>query len=582
MGKKETPKLTKKELRKIELKLAAKAAKKAEKKKAKKAEAKRAAMTEATAGAKVRDAASPTESVATETGAAENTERHPHLKHLDRVLELDAIIADDAATAGARKAAKAELAKLRKAGEKLNAEKDAPATSTAEQDAEMKARIQARRAKRGAQGSPENTRQMQQDVADANSWLGPDDVAAARAKKAAQLTLADVTPDAEPATVAPEPAAPEVEPAAPEVEPAAPDAEPATAARAVDKAVEGFAKPSEAPKVDFETNGLGQYKIKRPSDGRMVGYTRVTTYIDALEDKSALTKWKMRILLEGVAAAEEPDESGQQREVTGRVRDLVHNRDVAIAKARKADRKGKLEPGQLAAITDGAWSTFKKALDTLADEVFEIGGGRAAAQKGTDIHALCDLHDSEGIDAVQDLLDAGEISPSDFADVEAYARAIKALGLKVLASEQVIVNDELGVAGRLDRVYFGKLPEIRDPKTKEIIRAADSRARRYIGDVKTGNIEYGAGKIAQQLRMYADGEAYDLNTHERTKHGANRSAGLVIHLPAGSGKATVHLVNLDTGAQGNKLAGEVRAFRNTGRKAITSKVDLVDVASEQN
>src|SRR5690606_24646148 len=114
---------------------------------------------------------------------------------------------------------------------------------------------------------------------------------------------------------------------------------------------------------DFETNGLGQYKVKRPSDGKMVGYTRTTTYIAVLEDTSALTKWKMRILLEGVAAAEQPDADGKSDPVTARVRDLVHNRDVAIAKARKADRKNKLHPGQLATLVDGAWGDFKKALD---------------------------------------------------------------------------------------------------------------------------------------------------------------------------------------------------------------------------
>lgn len=342
-------------------------------------------------------------------------------------------------------------------------------------------------------------------------------------------------------------------------------------------------------------NGLGQYKVLRPANpdgvkkghpdfdpgaGQVRGYTRVTTYIDALEDKSNLTKWKMRILLEGVAAAEQPDADGKADPVTARIRELAHIRDVALAKAYKQDRKGKLVPGQIATIVEGVWRDFKTAMDTLADELFEVGGGREKAQKGTDIHALCDLYDAEGIDAVQDKLDAGEITPSDYADVEAYARACKALGLKVVAAEQVVVHDALKVAGRLDRIFMARLPEIRDPKTGEVIRPADTRARRYVGDIKTGRVDYSPGKIAQQIRMYAEGIGYDPETHERTPHRANLATGLLIHVPAGTGTATVHVVDLTTGKRGNVLAGDVRAFRNEGRKAIELKHDLVAIATE--
>lgn len=573
MGKKDKkPKLSKKELRKLEEKIA----RKAEKKAAEKAEAKRDKMKKATKSAKVKGADRPTESADSATGAVDTSERHPHLLHLDRVGELTAILSDDTATKKAQKAAAAELDALRVAGEKINAEK-----TLEEQDAEMKARIKAKRAERGAAevpGSVERLRKVQQDIADKNAWKGPDDVAADRAAAAEKLTLADVTPDASEQLPDETVAAGVTTDTGAAVDEAI--AEATSASTPVDSAVENFAKPSEAPQVDFETNGLGQYKVKRLSDGKMVGFTRTTTYIAVLEDTTALTKWKMRILLEGVAAAETPDAEGRMDEpVTAKVRDLVHNRDVAIAKARKADRKGKLHPGQLATLVDGAWGDFKRALDKLADEVFEIGGGREAATKGTDIHALCDLYDSEGIDAVQDKLEAGEITPSDFADVEAYAEACRKLGLKVVAAEQVIVNDDLKVAGRLDRIVLARLPEIRHPKTGEVLRVADARAKRYVLDIKTGRIDYGTGKIAQQIRMYAESSAYDLETHERTSHGANRTAGLVLHLPAGSGEAKVHLVDLAIGGRGNKLAGEVRAFRNEGRKAIQLDTDLVALAA---
>ncbi len=446
---------------------------------------------------------------------------------------------------------------------------------------------------------------MQQEVADRHGIPGPDQVAEQREKKKAKKVVEDVaaaviTGDQEGATVAAAEGVAEL---------AASDAKKAKKGKKAEtvavggievvrqEGVEGetllgvatpataeeeeFGKPSESPKRwEDDTNGLGQYKVARPSDGKVVGYTRVTTYIDALEDKTQLTKWKMRVLLEGVAAAEELATIGQRSDSpTATIRDLAHRRDVAIAKGRKADRKGKLVPGQLATITDGAWSDFKRAMNDLADELFEIGGGREKAQKGTDLHALVDLYDSEGIDAVGAKLEAGEIAPADLADVEAYARATKALGLKVVAAEQVVVNDELKVAGRLDRVFLAKLPAIHDPKTGEEIRPADTRAKRYVGDLKTGNVEYSPGKIAQQIRAYAEGQAYDPDTQERSSHGANRTTGILIHLPAGSAKATVHLVDLGIGGQGNKIVGEVRAFRNSGKKAIDLKTDLVELAA---
>lgn len=331
-------------------------------------------------------------------------------------------------------------------------------------------------------------------------------------------------------------------------------------------ATDDFAKPSEAPRDDFETNGNGQYKIKRPSDGKIVGYTRATTYIANLEDRSALEKWKMRMLLEGVAVNDtephERDAAGSDP-VAAVMADLVHRRDVTIAKARKADRKGKLGAGELATYVDGAEREYKKAANELADMLLEVGGVHEKAQKGTDLHALCELYDLEGIDAVGDLLTDGKISPADLADVEAYAAAIERAGIKIIREhvEQTIVNHELKVAGRLDRVALVKFPGM-------------ARATRCVLDIKTGRIDFGAGKIAQQLEMYASSTGYDLNTHEEIDLKLSRTKAVVVHVPAGTGTATVHPVDLVLGRRGNKLSGEVRAWRNEGKKAIDYATDL--------
>lgn len=469
---------------------------------------------------------------------AEPEKKHPHLEHLDRVGKLHAIATDETVKPKARKAAEAELEKLRAEGEKLNAERDAKrAKGEPESDAEIKARVTA---KREARERAERLREMQRDVEE-NGQIGKVRKNIAAAEKAAL----DKTVEAVEA----------IAQVVGEVETETGRIFEAGSA----EAVESFGQPSEAPRTDFEVNGNGQYKVKRESDGKIVGYTRVTTYIDCLEDKTALTDWKMRLLLEGVATADGIDSS---ETVTDRIRLLVHNRDVAIAKARKADRKGKLEPGTLGPIVNAAWAEFKKGMNALADEVFEIGGGREKATKGTDIHALCDLYDREGIVAVGDLLTEGKITPADMADVEAYAEAMRKLGAKVIEAERVVVNDELKVAGRLDRVVMVKLP-------------GETRARRRVLDIKTGRVDYGAGKIAQQIEMYSGSKGYDLDTHEREDLKLDRTKGILLHLPAGEGRATAHVVDLTLGRRGNKLAAEVRAWRNEGKRAIDLKADVV-------
>lgn len=335
-----------------------------------------------------------------------------------------------------------------------------------------------------------------------------------------------------------------------------------------------FVSPSDAPPV-LETNGLGRYKIKRPSDGKLVGYTRVTTYIDNLEDKSALTKWKLRILLEGLAINEV--EVGTRAEgdtlpphLLAELRDAVHAREVAVAKAHKASRKGKLKAGELGEIIDAALSEYKRTADRIAEAALELGGVKDAARKGTDLHALCELHDLEGIDAVSAKLEAGEITPADFDDVLAYARALEAAGVKIIREhvEQVVVNDELKVAGRLDRVALYRFP-------------GTQRAVRCVLDIKSGRLDFGTGKIAQQLELYACAQGYDLATHERIDLKLSRTKALVMHLPAGKATATLHEVDLVAGRRGNKLSGEVRSWRNEGRKAILLTTDLADpVAAE--
>lgn len=336
-----------------------------------------------------------------------------------------------------------------------------------------------------------------------------------------------------------------------------------------------FAKPSEAPR-ELEEGRNGYKIIMLDADGKpdpktVRQMTRVTTFVGNIDDETMIRDWEKRLLAEGLSASAD--------EYAPRVNDLVHRRDVTIAKARKADRKGKLDIGELGDIEADAMKAYRAGMKELIDEALEAAGRHEAAEKGTNLHALAELADAEGIDAVRSKHEDGEISATDLASIEAYVEAMQRIGAKVIAAEAVIVNDAMRYAGRLDRVYAAKLPALFD-KDGTMTRPADVRSKRYIGDIKSGRIDLGAGKIARQLAAYAHGDYYDLETGARTKHSAGRDVALLIHLPQGKGTCHVYIVDLKEGLAGLKLSASVRAARNTGKKAVDLTTDLAATPSE--
>lgn len=498
-------------------------------------------------------------------GSKDAPERHPHLQHLDRVGELLEILANPESKKKARAAAEAELAEMRANGEAVNV--------TDPNDAAIRARVK----------NKQEARALGHDaIANEADSIDRSDADAVRAynERAMAVGAKLLTSDAERERIAAQVAAEVQTEKGREfvvgTNEAATDAAPTTETQ-----VEEFAKPSEAERLDFDVNGNGQYKVKRPSDGKLVGYTRMTTYIDAIEDSSRLVLWKLRTLLEGVAAAAEP---GEREDAISELRDLAHRRDAAIAKARKADRKGKLEAGELAQYIDGAERDYRNAVDKLADELLDLGGAKQRAQKGTDLHALFEIVDTHGLPAIHKMRVQEEITDSDVRDCVAYSDAISTLGAKIIDIERPVVIDEMpvprflpleeyggkpprtiGVAGRLDRTALVRLP-------------GRQRATRVVLDVKTGStLEYSAGKTARQLHGYSIATGYNLETHEREDLKLDKKVALVVHVPAGTGVAHVHLVDLTIAAKGNKVVADVRAMRNEGKKAIDLNVDLLDV-----
>lgn len=195
----------------------------------------------------------------------------------------------------------------------------------------------------------------------------------------------------------------------------------------------------------------------------------------------------------------------------------------------------------------------KKQLDKLCEDAAEVAKAHAGATIGTALHTL-----TERLDRGMDL---GVVPEAYAGDLRAYEEATA--DLKALHIEEFCVNDHLKIGGTPDRVvrFNGK---------------------RYIADLKTGSIDYGYVKIAAQLAVYAHSHLYDVRTHERSDHHAERDKGIIIHLPAGTGTCRLYWVDLATGWDAVRVARDVRAKRALKyREVVTDFGNVVEPVAEQ-
>lgn len=287
-------------------------------------------------------------------------------------------------------------------------------------------------------------------------------------------------------------------------------------------------------------------------DGKERGYRRMTTFIDVIDDKDNLIKWKGRVILAGVAATEQKiagdsdlvtiDEVGTES-IVERVEAANQALEETVKRVKKAHKKGKLDETELQDALDGAEKAHRTALADLAEEAFQAGDGYLKAETGTRIHKL-----TEYVDRGEDLPD--DATDTERRDIAAYVAARDALGVEVKLIEQFVVLDELEVGGTLDRLI-----RIDSPKLGRRVTA--------IGDVKTGRMDFGAGKMARQLAGYARGKTYDWRDPENSRKPlrANQEVGYIFNVPAGQGVCFVYELDLKLGAQGLKICKEIFDYR---------------------
>lgn len=263
-----------------------------------------------------------------------------------------------------------------------------------------------------------------------------------------------------------------------------------------------------------------------------VSYTRVTTFIDVLEDKSNLQQWAQRMVLLGL------------------VKDPKLLNDVKSF--------------------DPETREGKDALNRRAEKAKEIAGANDKADRGTHLHALSEMVD-EDIPLPLDI-----ISFEDILDMDAYKQATT--GFEIKHMERLVVNDELKCAGTPDRVsvWVGDKPLVApDGYVFEL-------GELIITDLKTGTVQYGGLKMAMQLAIYSRSLLYSHETFERTPMGkCNQKWGVIMHVAAGSGEATLYWADLELGWASVQLAQEVRAVRGKASKALTELTHAVGHEEEE-
>lgn len=222
--------------------------------------------------------------------------------------------------------------------------------------------------------------------------------------------------------------------------------------------------------------------------------------------------------------------------------ELWKQRMVALGMAHRHDLV--MEAASLAADPE----SNKAKLNKVADAAREHAGDTQASRIGSAVHALTEQIDA-GLDALT--------PPSAKPDIDAYRQLLATERLKVQEIEVFVVLDDLKVAGSFDRIY-------------------ELDGQRYVGDIKTGSL-YGGSKMEIQLACYATGKRYNLATGERTDLDVDQSRGLIIHIPAGQGQATMHWANLERGQYGMGLCELIWEWRGQSAGALMASPPPTDL-----
>lgn len=208
-------------------------------------------------------------------------------------------------------------------------------------------------------------------------------------------------------------------------------------------------------------------------------YTRVTTFIDKIDDNTNIHRWEMRNVVEFLSRGGEAAET-------------------FLLEAASFNMDG---------------GDYKGRMDELCRRILDRAGTKDRAAKGTAVHAITELHDMG--------LMVGSIPRKYTPHLDAYIRFTE--NFEMIEIERFVVNDFYETGGTPDRV-------VRYKPCKKCGKEF------YIEDLKTGRVDnYTELAIAMQLALYRHSRKYNIETGERTPLPETcPHKGIVVHLPAQS------------------------------------------------
>lgn len=310
----------------------------------------------------------------------------------------------------------------------------------------------------------------------------------------------------------------------------------------------------------------GRYALPDPVTGAPRTWTRSTTMAETISDLYSLNLWRIRMMVIGLCRnpwlLDEIRELDQFDDETG---------------------KGQLDP-----------KVHKDVLNTIGFKSQDLAGSKVPASWGTQMHSNIEALSRDEITV--------ECVPDKYrAEVSAWAAAMQENDLSAVPHliERRVAVPMYGSAGTFDQIDRNhRTRSIRLGKRVVRIKAGEH----VIGDVKSGrNLDYGWAEIAIQMAQYAHGARLGKvavwrppypDTLDPTDTGAwewedigidpksiRTDVGVVMHVPIGSGKCTLHWVDLQEGWNAVQLCESVRDWRKI--KGLNTPFSIAEVPTSE-
>lgn len=207
-------------------------------------------------------------------------------------------------------------------------------------------------------------------------------------------------------------------------------------------------------------------------------------------------------------------------------------RMVAIGLGRRPD---------LLAMAATADPEDRKTLNEVCDSAFEAGGGTVKRNTGTSFHAAAEIVNR-----------GGEPLPLFAEGIADYQAKLAQYGLEPIPHlvERTLVLGDYEIAGTFDM-------------------ALTDGEQLYVGDFKTGGVDFAALAISIQLAIYANADGMLSTDYERVEKPPefNREKAIVVQAPGGEPPVQFWEVDLVAGWEAFQLALKVEKARK--RSEIT-------------